>query len=97
MKRLLSLIVLAGCISQVSGQERIPLFEEFSSSTCPPCKTFNDGVFKPFLNTESYQGKYTVVNYRADWPGNGDPYYTKEAGARISYYKVNGVPMCFLN
>jgi hypothetical protein len=97
MKRLLPLLVLAGCITQVFGQQRIPLIEEFSSSTCPPCKTFNDGVFTPFLNTANLQGKYTVVNYRANWPGDGDPYYTAEANTRINYYSVNGVPTCLLD
>jgi hypothetical protein len=97
MKRLLSLIVLAVCVLQVFGQDRLPLIEEFSSSTCPPCKTFNDGVFNPFLNTASYQGKYTVVNYRADWPGNGDPYYTAEAGTRIKSDSITGVPTIFID
>ena len=97
MKRFISAIAIVSCLGQVFGQQRIPLIEEFSSSTCPPCKTFNDGVFTPFLNTASLQGKYTVVNYRANWPGNGDPYYTAEANTRINYYSVNAVPTCLLD
>jgi hypothetical protein len=97
MKKVFPLIVLVFCISQIFGQQDIPLIEEFSSSTCPPCKTFNDNVFTPFLNNTSLQGKYVVVNYRANWPGNGDPYYTSEGNTRINYYAVNGVPTCYIN
>jgi hypothetical protein len=97
MKPPIVLFALAILVFQLSGQQRIPLIEEFSASTCPPCKTFNDNVFNPFLNTANLQGKYTVVNYRANWPGSGDPYYTAEAGTRISYYGVNSVPSCFMD
>jgi len=32
-----------------------------------------------------------------NWPGNGDPYYTEEAGVRRNYYSVNAVPMAFMD
>ena len=97
-KRLLIAIAgvfLAGIIvAQEKQNTRIPLIEEFSSSTCPPCKTFNETIFTPFLTNTANQGKFTCVNYRANWPGNGDPYYTAEAQTRITYYSVTGVPTC---
>ena len=71
----------------------LPLFESFTSSTCPPCYTFNVGTFTPFLNTN--QGNYAIIKYQMNWPGAGDPYYTAEGGVRRTYYGVNAVPFLF--
>jgi len=54
-------------------------------------------VFTPFLEDADNDDKYTVVNYRMNWPGSGDPYYTAEGGTRKSYYGVSGVPNCFID
>jgi hypothetical protein len=97
MKQLTALAVLALFISTVMAQQRIPLIEEFSSSTCPPCKTFNDETLTPFLQNASNAGKYTIVNYRMYWPGTGDPYNTAEATARKNAYGVSYAPDCFID
>lgn len=68
----------------------LPLFEEFTSSTCAPCASFNSSVFTPFMNT--YAGQYAIVKYQMSWPAPGDPYYTAEGGVRRAYYGVSGVP-----
>ena len=73
----------------------IPVFEEFTSSTCAPCAYFNSGVLLPLL--EANPDKYTLIKYQMNWPGTGDPYYTAEGGVRKSYYGVSGVPNLFLN
>lgn len=73
---------------------RSPLFEEFTSSTCNPCKTFNLG-FVPWCNT--HEDDITLVKYQMNWPGSGDPYYTEEGGVRRTYYGVGYVPDLYCN
>lgn len=69
--------------------DRRPLFEEFTSSTCGPCASFNTG-FVPWC--EDHADDITLVKYQMDWPGSGDPYYTPEGGDRRNYYGVTWVP-----
>lgn len=70
-----------------------PLFEEFTSSTCSPCASFNSSTFTPFLN--DHVGELAVVKYQMSWPSPGDPYYTEEGGVRRAFYGVNAVPQLF--
>lgn len=69
--------------------QRTPFYEMFTSSTCPPCVQGNIDLEALFAaNTNDY----TNVKYQMSWPGNGDPYFTDEAGVRRTYYGVTGVP-----
>ncbi len=78
------------------GVRRTVLYEEFTSSTCSPCATFNGNYFnRTFLDNN--RGKYTLIKYQMNWPGSGDPYYTNEGGVRRQYYGVNGVPTLYLD
>lgn len=74
---------------------RRPMFEEFTSSTCNPCASFNNSVFNPFIATHGEE--ITLVKYQMNWPGNGDPYYTAEGGVRRGYYGVSGVPDLYVD
>ncbi|MCF6183059.1 MAG: Ig-like domain-containing protein [Bacteroidales bacterium] len=75
---------------------RTPLYEEFTSSTCSPCATFNSQYFNSsFLNNNA--GNYSLIKYQMSWPSPGDPYYTAEGGVRRGYYGVSGVPTLFLD
>lgn len=69
---------------------RKSLYEVFTSSTCPPCKPGNEkleSVINPLA------GKWAVVKYQYNFPGNGDPYYTSEVASRGSFYGgINSVP-----
>ncbi|MDR4987853.1 MAG: Omp28-related outer membrane protein [Bacteroidales bacterium] len=86
---------LSQTVSVVYGQvQRRPLFEMFTSSTCPPCATFNNGFFNSFASNNAEQ--MTLIKYQMNWPGSGDPYYTPEGGVRRTYYGVNAVPMLYL-
>ena len=67
----------------------VPLYEEFTSSTCSPCANFNGNIFNPFLASHP---DVTCIKYQMNWPGNGDPYYTEEGGIRRMYYGVSYVP-----
>ena len=65
------------------------LHEIFTSSTCPPCVPGNirlASVIAPNKN------KWNVIKYQANFPGNGDPYYTSEVGTRFSYYSATFAP-----
>jgi hypothetical protein len=68
-------------------------FEEFTSSTCGPCASFNSG-FVPWCEAHP---DITLVKYQMNWPGAGDPYYTAEGGQRRNYYGVSYVPDLFYN
>ncbi len=67
----------------------IPLYEEFTSSTCGPCAGFNSS-FVPWCN--QHADEITLIKYQMSWPAPGDPYYTAEGGTRRNYYGVNAVP-----
>jgi thiol-disulfide isomerase/thioredoxin len=73
---------------------RVPVYEVFSSSTCPPCRPANEYLTPLF---EEYEGQIAVVKYQMSWPGTGDPYFTAEANNRRSAYAVNSVPALFRN
>lgn len=75
--------------------QRVTMIEHFTSSTCPPCVAVN--VQLTNLTQESNHGKYTLTKYPMSWPGNGDPYYTPEGGARRTFYGVSGVPASYFN
>jgi len=71
-----------------------PMFELFTSSTCPPCASYNpvfDGI------VETHPGEYSVIKYQAAWPGAGDPYNIPECNTRAQYYAVTGVPSLYSN
>ncbi len=66
-----------------------PCLEEFTSSTCAPCASFN-ASFVPWCN--DHEDEITLVKYQMNWPGVGDPYYTEEGGVRRNWYGVTWVP-----
>ncbi len=68
---------------------RKPMFEEFTSSTCAPCASFNSS-FVPWC--DDHADEITLVKYQMNWPGSGDAYYTEEGGIRREYYGVSYVP-----
>lgn len=71
-----------------------PCLEEFTSSSCAPCATFN-AQFVPWCN--NHADEITLVKYQMNWPGVGDPYYTAEGGVRRNQYNVTWVPWANLD
>ena len=75
--------------------DRVVLAEEFTSSTCAPCASFNPG-YKQLLddNDANTSGtKLVSVKYQMNWPAPGnDPAYNAEASARRGAYGITGVP-----
>jgi hypothetical protein len=74
---------------------KVPLFEEFTSSTCGPCAWFNGTHFNAFIAAN--HANLSLVKYQMNWPGSGDPYYTAEGGVRRNYYGVSGVPTTYID
>ncbi|MBK9109407.1 MAG: hypothetical protein IPM92_13810 [Saprospiraceae bacterium] len=71
------------------------MHENFSSSTCPPCKPGNEILHAV---VSQYEGKYTELTYHFYFPGTGDPYYTSECAARSTYYAgINAIPATLLD
>jgi hypothetical protein len=70
--------------------ERKALHEVFTSASCPPCRPGNVNLQTNVFPTR--EDKITVIKYQMNYPGNGDPYYTAEAGTRHSYYGVTSIP-----
>lgn len=69
--------------------QRTVMIEHFSSSTCGSCVPANQQMLTLLNNNP---GKYCIVKYQMNWPGNGDPYYTVEGGVRRMYYGISSVP-----
>ncbi len=67
----------------------MPLLEEFTSSTCPPCAA-NNPTFDAML--ESNEGSFVCVKYQMNWPGSGDIYYNTDGNTRRNTYSVTGIP-----
>ncbi len=76
--------------------QRVPMFEHFTSSTCPPCYTVSVTLGLNDFYSDNIDN-LAVIKYQMNWPGNGDPYYTPEGGARRTYYGVTGVPSLFVD
>lgn len=81
--------ILTYTIVFCQSNERTPMIEVFTSSTCGPCNPGNTALNNVLSN---FPGEYTLLKYQMNWPGSGDPYYTSEGGSRKSYYSVNSVP-----
>jgi len=81
-------------LSRSTERPRTVLIEGFSSSTCGPCLPGNINLKNVI---EQNQGKYALIKYQMNWPGNGDPYYTLEGYTRRTVYSVGAVPYIRLN
>ncbi len=90
-----STFALASATTQRQG-----LIEEFSSSTCPPCASFN-AMYDPLgitLGMNTVGSNINVIKYQMNWPGSGnDRSYNADGLARRSYYGVSSIPEHFVN
>lgn len=74
-----------------NAQQRLPLLEVFTSSTCGPCNPGNANL-KSVLTSHA-DSTYVVIKYQQDFPGTGDPYCTAESVSRSwDYYGINSIP-----
>jgi len=94
MKKSITLVLFSLALMASSfGQNRMVLYEEFTSTTCGPCASQNPG-FDALL--QNNLDKATSIKYHMSWPAPGnDPYYLdnqSENNNRRAYYGVNSVP-----
>ncbi len=80
--------------------QRKGLVEEFSSSTCAPCKAFNQN-YDPLcttLNANTAGNNFNIIKYQMNWPNPGtDRSYNNDGSTRRTYYGVNSIPEHFVN
>lgn len=69
--------------------QRMPLYETFTSSTCPPCAPGNANFHSQLAGKD---GEYVSIKYQQNFPGAGDPYGTDEAVNRRNFYGITGIP-----
>ncbi len=75
----------------LSLEQRVPLFEIFTGSTCPPCQPGNAN-FHAIVDTIN-QNDFVSIKYQQNFPGTGDPYTTVEStNRRSTYYGINSIP-----
>ncbi|GAA4350016.1 hypothetical protein GCM10023185_07260 [Hymenobacter saemangeumensis] len=80
-----------------SSMRRKVVQEDFTSSTCPPCRPGNINTRN--INTQpANRNKFVEIKYQQNFPAPGtDPYYTVESGARFNYYSGSFVPYMLLD
>jgi hypothetical protein len=80
--------------------QRNGLIEEFSSSTCAPCASFNLG-FDPLVVNNSANltaSHFNVIKYQMNWPSpNNDKSYNQHGLTRQTFYGVSGIPDHYTN
>jgi thiol-disulfide isomerase/thioredoxin len=76
-----------------AGDRRV-IIERFTSSTCPPCATYNP-TLDGFLNSTNPNDAISI-SYHMNWPAPGnDPMYLanpNDNNVRRSHYNVNSIP-----
>lgn len=76
--------------------QRVTLYEGFSSSTCGPCAAANPGLHALLVANNANQAgsKVATVKYQMNYPSPGnDPAYTAECNTRhTTFYGINGIP-----
>lgn len=87
-------------ITPSNSTTKAGLIEEFTSSTCPPCASFNT-VFDPLIesnNVNTPAANFNTIKYQMNWPNPGnDASYNSHGNTRKSYYGVNSIPHHFTN
>lgn len=92
---------------------RMGLVEIFTSSTCPPCFTFNENFnlatgatsggpgFTQTLEDDNANAQsnpgIAVIKNQVNWPGAGDHAHNSHISTRTSYYGVSAAPTPILN
>ena len=80
-----------------STMRRKVVLEDFTSSTCPPCRPGN--INTRAINTQpANRDKFVEIKLQQNFPAPGtDPYYSVESGARFNYYAGGFVPYMILD
>lgn len=84
---------------------RLPLVEQFTSSTCGPCASLNDGagftdVLEGLNANSQTNAEIAVVKYQYDFPGQGDHAFNAEVDSRVFGFYFSGsigIPEVFVD
>lgn len=88
---LLTGIALLFVFCAIAQEQKVPLFEVFTSATSPPCNTGNTN-YETILSSKT-PDEYVSVKYQQNLIQDGDPYCTDETvERRASFYGVNSIP-----
>jgi len=74
------------------GTQRMVLWEEFTSGSCPPCASVNPQITNYWNNNPD---KVVGIQYHMSWPLANDPMYLNnpdDNNARRGVYGVNSIP-----
>lgn len=95
-----TLVAIWGIVGDAAAFQRKALYEDFTSTTCPPC-----AALAPIQEAalEQIRDQVAVVAYHMNWPAPGnDPWCADNQvdnlnPGRRSYYSVNGVPTLLID
>lgn len=83
-------------VNVIQGRDKYAVSEKFTSSTCPPCATWNNVVYKPKFSSQqwnTFNSKKLIVNYQVTIPSAGDPSVNDHGNVtRRQYYGINSAP-----
>lgn len=84
-------------IQAANSVPRVMLAEKYTSSTCPPCATWNTNVYNAALANYNLPGEPILVNYQVPIPTAGDPSHNPDSDARRADYGINSAPSMVVN
>ena len=91
-------IILITLSSKADAYPRKVLFEDFTSTTCPPCAAFAADLERAL---EQVGDDVVPIGMHMSWPAPGnDPWYLDnpaDNNGRRGYYGVGGIPMFFID
>ncbi len=91
-------IMVLATASLTFAAPRVVLFEDATSTTCPPCGPTNPIIHQIATN---YGSQVAMVAWHCWWPAPGnDPFYLHNPSpqqTRISYYGINSIPDCVID
>jgi hypothetical protein len=79
--------------------QRNGLAEEFSASSCFPCKLLNDQYYPATVSigVNDTANHVNAISYQMNYPGNGDLSYNLHSQQRYNYYTITGLPALKVN
>ncbi len=83
-------------VDVISGSPRYSVSEKFTSSTCPPCASWNNQLYKAKFSSEqwnTFNSDKGIINYQVTIPSAGDPSVNDHGNSvRRQYYAINAAP-----
>lgn len=88
---------LSFSIQAAQDVPRTFLAEKFTSSTCPPCASWNTNVYNTALANYNGPGQNLVINYQVPIPSPGDPSLNPDSEGRRQWYGISSAPTMLAN